>query len=194
MNMPSERPADTLLASIAGRKIGRRGFLTFAAKGLALAFALPLAGRIAEAEAAEAMQKVNAFIRVGTGGTVELAFGGCEMGQGTMTGLAQILAEELMVEWDQIAVRQALVETGVSYNTGGSSGVARRYTSLRKAGAAARELLIAAAMLNRRLRKLRCREAGHLQRHHDLGLRRPAAQRGCASGLRSGLSGGSEPR
>ncbi len=147
MNMPNELPTDTLFAAVAGQKIGRRGFLTFAAKGLALAFVLPLAGRIGDAEAAVTPQDLaNAFIQINPDGSITLAFGGAEMGQGTMTGLAQILAEELMVEWNQIAVRQALVEANVSYLTGGSSGVARRYTNLRRAGAAARELIVAAAM------------------------------------------------
>jgi len=148
MNMPNELPTDALFTAVAGQKIGRRGFLTFAAKGLALAFVLPLAGRIGDAAAAVTPQDLaNAFIHVNTDGTVTLAFGGAEMGQGTMSGLAQILAEEMMVDWGQITVRQALVEANVSYTTGGSSGVARRYANLRRAGAAARELLVAAAML-----------------------------------------------
>ena len=148
MNMPNDLPIDILTSAIAAQKIDRRGFLTFAAKGLALAFVLPLAGRIGDASAATPTELANAFIHIDeVDGSITLAFGGAEMGQGSMSGLAQILAEELMVDWNQITVRQALVEANVSYNTGGSSAVSRRYLNLRKAGAAARELLIAGAML-----------------------------------------------
>ena len=85
-------------------------------------------------------------MRIGTDGSITLAFGGAEMGQGAKSGLAQILAEELMVDWGQITVVQSLVDPVVSYLTGGSSAVRGRYARLRDAGAAARELLIAAAM------------------------------------------------
>ena len=143
MNMPTE----IATALLAGPKIDRRGFLTFAAKGLALAFVLPVAGRIGDADAAPTPKDhANAFIRIGTDGTITLTFGGAEMGQGSMSGLPQILAEELMVDWTQITVEQSLVNPLVSYTTGGSSAVSRRYATLRNAGAAARELLIAAAM------------------------------------------------
>jgi isoquinoline 1-oxidoreductase beta subunit len=141
MNMPTE----IVTALLAAQKIDRRGFLTFAAKGLALAFVLPVAGRIDEAHAA-APTDLNAFVHIGTDGSITLSFGGAEMGQGSMSGLPQILAEELMVDWTQIIVEQALVVPGVSYPTGGSSAVSRRYSTLRNAGAAARELLIKAAM------------------------------------------------
>jgi isoquinoline 1-oxidoreductase beta subunit len=137
------------VGAITSQPMDRRGFLTFGAKGLAVAFALPLAGRSARVKAATgptSAQLANAYIHIGTDGSITLAFGGAEMGQGAMSGLAQILAEELMVDWNQITVTQSLVDPVVSYFTGGSSAVAGRYTRLRTAGAAARECLIAAAM------------------------------------------------
>ncbi len=133
----------------AGARMDRRGFLTFAAKGLVVAFAAPLVGRSGMAHAAPPPAPgtlANAYVHVGTDGSITLSFGGAEMGQGAMSGLAQILAEELMVDWTQISVQQSLVDPVVSYVTGGSSAVAGRYTRLRNAGAAARELLVAAAM------------------------------------------------
>lgn len=140
-------PAEFFLPAITERKVDRRGFLTFAAKGLALAFVLPAAGRIGSAVAAPTNQELaSAYVRIGTDGSITLAFGGCEMGQGSMSGLAQILAEELLVDWGQITVEQSLVHPIVSYLTGGSSAIRGRYMTLRNAGAAARELLIAAAM------------------------------------------------
>jgi isoquinoline 1-oxidoreductase beta subunit len=140
-----------LPALLADRRIDRRGFLTFAAKGLTVAFVMPVVGRVAAVQAQAAAGPTNdaladAYITIGTDGSITLSFGGAEMGQGSMSGLAQILAEELMVERNQIKVLQTLVDPVVSYFTGGSSAVAGRYTRLRTAGAAARELLIAAAM------------------------------------------------
>jgi isoquinoline 1-oxidoreductase beta subunit len=91
--------------------------------------------------------QINSYIRIGTDGTITLEFGGCEMGQGSKTGLPMILAEELNVNWNQIVVEQSLANPAVSYITGGSSAVSRNYTPLRTAGATVRELLVAAAML-----------------------------------------------
>jgi isoquinoline 1-oxidoreductase beta subunit len=130
-----------------GTRTDRRGFLAFAAKGLAVAFALLIIGRIGEAAAAATPKALaDAYVHIGTDGSITLTFGGSEMGQGSMSGLAQILAEELMVDWTQITVQQSPVDPIVTYFTGGSSAVSGRYATLRNAGAAARELLIAAAM------------------------------------------------
>ncbi len=140
-------PTQEIAATLATHTLNRRGFLKFSANGLALAFALPLIGRVEEASAAITTQDLaNAYIHVSPNGSITLAFGGAEMGQGSMSGLAQILAEELMVDWTQISVMQAVANPVISYTTGGSSAVSRRFTTLRNAGAAARELLIAAAM------------------------------------------------
>ena len=130
------------------RKLDRRGFLLRAMGGLSLGFFLPEAGHFFDLEAADPPNQdlANAYIKISPDNTIKLMFGGCEMGQGTKTGLAQIMAEELFVDWNQIVVEQSLVDAIVSYGTGGSSGVSRRYDRLRKAGAAARELLILAAI------------------------------------------------
>jgi isoquinoline 1-oxidoreductase beta subunit len=144
MTLPNE-----ILAGVRATPMDRRGFLTLGAKGLVVAFAMPLVGRSAAVQAATpptAQQLANAYVHVGTDGSIVLWFGGSEMGQGAMSGLAQILAEELMVDWNQVTVKQAGVDPIVSYLTGGSSAVSRRYDTLRSAAAAARELLIAAAM------------------------------------------------
>jgi len=131
--------------------MGRRSFLATAAGGLSIAFTLPDVGRVFGVQAATgptAQQLSNAYINIGTDGAITLMFGGSEMGQGSKTGLAQILAEELMVDWNQVKVQQAKVDPLITYITGGSSAVSGRYSNLRIAGAAARESLIAAAMLS----------------------------------------------
>lgn len=138
-------PAQPFTPPRDGLKLDRRGFLTLAAKGLVVAVVLPAAGRKAEA-ATLPKDLASAYVHIGSDGSITLAFGGIEMGQGSMTGLAMILAEELMVDFNQVTVVQSLVDPVVSYLTGGSSAVSGRYTNLRNAGAAAREMLIAAAM------------------------------------------------
>ena len=144
--MSMNLPDGIIATALAEHKINRRGFLTFAAKGLAVAFALPLVGRGADVQAATNRELASAYIHIGADGSITLSFGGAEMGQGSMSGLAQILSEELKVDWNQITVLQSAVDPIVSYWTGGSSAVAGRYAPLRNAGAAARECLIAAAM------------------------------------------------
>ncbi len=87
---------------------------------------------------------VNAWVRIANDNSVTLMYGGSEFGQGTMTGLAQILAEELRVPWESITVKQADATPGVSYLTGGSFAVRSQFGPLANAGAAAREMLVAA--------------------------------------------------
>lgn len=86
---------------------------------------------------------VNGWISVNADNTVSIAFGGAEMGQGILTGLAQAAAEELMVAWSQ--VRTTVAPTSQSYITGGSFGVRANFQKMRIAGAQAREVLLAAA-------------------------------------------------
>ena len=76
-----------------------------------------------------------------------------EMGQGTYTGLPTLVAEELDADWTQIRVEGAPADAGRYNNlfwgpaqgTGGSTAIANSYEQLRKAGAAARAMLVAAA-------------------------------------------------
>ena len=96
--------------------------------------------------------EVNAFVSVGPDGAVTLIVGKSEMGQGVFTGYAQLIGEELEVDWRSIRVETAPVATvynspdapaPVQY-TGGSASIATGFTTMREAGAAARSLLIAA--------------------------------------------------
>ena len=141
MNTPASNSSPTPETG----NFNRRDFLVTVAGGLSIGFILPLGGRALGAVPATDTQ-VNAWIRISTAGTVTLLFGGSEMGQGSMSGLAQILAEELKVNWNQVYLQQSDANNDVSYTTGGSSAVSRRYLPLRTAGATARELLVAAAM------------------------------------------------
>ncbi len=93
----------------------------------------------------------NAWIRVATDDTVTLLIGQSEMGQGVVTSLSMLLAEELEADWKKI--RTEFAPADPAYNnpligmqaTGGSTSVRGAWQPLRKAGAAARALLITAA-------------------------------------------------
>jgi isoquinoline 1-oxidoreductase beta subunit len=85
-------------------------------------------------------------VRITPDNRVTLILGKSEMGQGIMTALPMILAEELCVDWKQVKVQQASTNPKIyDLGTGGSGSVAGSWLPLRRAGAAAREMLIAAA-------------------------------------------------
>ena len=96
---------------------------------------------------------VNAFVRIGTDNTVTVIMKHLEMGQGSHTGMATLVAEELDASWDQIKYEAAPANAKLYNNlfwgpvqgTGGSTAIANAYTQMRKAGATARHMLVAAA-------------------------------------------------
>jgi isoquinoline 1-oxidoreductase beta subunit len=95
----------------------------------------------------------NAFIRIGADNKVTVVIKHLEMGQGTYTGLATLIAEELDADWSQIvtmgapadAARYNNLNWGPIQGTGGSTAIANSFLQMRQAGAAAREMLVAAA-------------------------------------------------
>jgi len=88
----------------------------------------------------------DAWVRITPDNRVTLILGKSEMGQGIMTALPMILAEELCVDWKNVKVEQAPTNPTIyDLGTGGSGSVADSWLPLRRAGAAAREMLIAAA-------------------------------------------------
>jgi isoquinoline 1-oxidoreductase beta subunit len=88
----------------------------------------------------------DAWIRIDESGRVALICGKSEMGQGIHTSLAQILADELEVDWGRVRVEQAPTNPAFyDHGTGGSSSVRTSYVPLRKAAAAARTMLVDAA-------------------------------------------------
>ena len=95
----------------------------------------------------------NAFVRIDTNGNVRVTSKHLEMGQGTYTGLATIIADELDADWSKVTVEGAgaddkkygNVGMGGLQGTGGSNAMANSWEQHRKAGATARAMLIAAA-------------------------------------------------
>jgi isoquinoline 1-oxidoreductase beta subunit len=134
--------------------LGRRSFLkTTAAATAALTIGFRWDGPPRRALAATAGEFApNAFMRVAADNSVTVLAKHLEMGQGSYTGLATILAEELDADWAQIRVESAPADVKRYANlafgvqgTGGSTAIANSWTQLRRAGATARAMLVAAA-------------------------------------------------
>jgi isoquinoline 1-oxidoreductase subunit beta len=146
----AERPSDSPPLSTATR----RGFLQASAAlggGLLLSFGLPpVMGRAAAAEPESFAP--NAFIRIGLDGQATLIMPQVEMGQGTYTSMAMLIAEELEVDLSDVRVEHAPPDdqlygnplVGVQF-TGGSTSVRAFFEPLRRAGATARSVLVSAA-------------------------------------------------
>lgn len=95
----------------------------------------------------------NAFVRITDDNKVIVIIKHLEMGQGTYTGLAALVAEELDADWSQIISEGAPADAsrynnlfwGQTQGTGGSTAMPNSFTQMRKAGAVARHMLVAAA-------------------------------------------------
>jgi isoquinoline 1-oxidoreductase beta subunit len=127
--------------------LSRREFVAAgvaAGAGLVIGFYLPHKG----ASQAEVFSP-NAYLRITPDNKVTIVVARSEMGQGVRTALPMILAEELEADWKQIEVEQAGASTLFGdQTTGGSASIRTTWDPMRKAGAAAREMLISAAALN----------------------------------------------
>src|SRR5881227_3489356 len=102
----------------------------------------------------------NAWLRVGTDGIVTLTVDKSEMGQGSQTGLAMILAEELEADWSTVRlgpVPENAAGWSRRMSTGGSNAIRSSWEPLRKAGATAREMLVTAAAQTWQVDRATCR-------------------------------------
>jgi isoquinoline 1-oxidoreductase subunit beta len=126
--------------------LSRREFLTAgvaAGAGLVIGFYLPHGSSPAKNTFAP-----NAYLKIAPDGKITIVVARSEMGQGVRTSLPMILAEELEADWKQITIEQAGASTLYGdQTTGGSASVRTTWDPMRKAGAAAREMLISAAAL-----------------------------------------------
>ncbi len=142
--------------------LSRRAMLASAA-GLVVGFAMPGCAHLPVVDDTIGLglphpgesHDLNAYVRVAPDGTVTLRMGASEMGQGVYTSLPMILAEELDADFARVRVESAPADRayqhlnvdypGSSQVTGGSLSVRGYWAALREAGAAAREMLVAAA-------------------------------------------------
>jgi len=134
--------------------ISRRVFLKTGALlggGLIIGCALPSHRPVGEAVPAASPLMLNAFICIAPDDTVTIMVNHSEMGQGVYTSLPMLVNEELEADWAKIRIEAAPVDAVYNHTaygmqmTGGSSSVWSEYDRLRQMGAAAREMLIAAA-------------------------------------------------
>ena len=135
--------------------VSRRSFLgstAGVAGGLVVSFHIPLMGE-AQAQTAAAMPaEVNAWVVVKPDDSVIIRIARSEMGQGTLTGLSQLVAEELDCDWAKVTAEyptpgQNLARNRVwgNFGTGGSQGIRQSQDYVRKGGAIAKMMLIQAA-------------------------------------------------
>jgi isoquinoline 1-oxidoreductase beta subunit len=129
-------------------KIDRRHFLKLtglAGGGLTLGFFVGVEPANAAAAAADFVP--NAFLRISSKGPITILNKGPEIGQGIKTAFPLIIAEELDAQWSDVIVEQAPVNPTVYGNqsAGGSRSIPSSWDQLRKAGAVARSMLVAAA-------------------------------------------------
>jgi isoquinoline 1-oxidoreductase beta subunit len=144
-------------------KVSRRDFIIRSTQaGTAFALGLSLPGLGSGAVAAEGpagadnshteTPEVNAWVVIEPDDTVIIRIARSEMGQGTLTGLAQLVAEELMCDWSKVTTEYPTPGENLkrdrvwgSFSTGGSRGIRESHDYVRKGGAVARQMLIQAA-------------------------------------------------
>ena len=154
--------------------VSRRTFLsTAAAGGLVVGFHVPLAG---VAAAQGAAPEVNAWVVVRPDDTVVIRIARSEMGQGTLTGLAQLVAEELECNWARVTTEyptpgQNLARNRAwgNFSTGGSRGIRESHDYVRKGGATARMMLVQAAADEWKVPAAECRAANSVITHTPTG-------------------------
>jgi isoquinoline 1-oxidoreductase beta subunit len=163
-------------AAIGTPSVSRRGFLkTSAAAGLVVAFHIPFAGE-AGAQDAAMPPEVNAWVVVRPDDTIVIRIARSEMGQGTLTGLAQLVGEELECDWRRVTTEYPTPGQNLarkrpwgSFSTGGSRGIRESQDYVRKGGAAARMMLVQAAADQWQVPVAECRAANSVITHTPSG-------------------------
>lgn len=159
----------------ASPRLSRRRFLASGASaGLVVAFHIPFAGTAA-AQGADAPE-INAWVVVRPDDTVVIRIARSEMGQGSLTGLAQLVAEELECNWAKVSTEyptpgQNLARNRAwgNFSTGGSRGIRESHDYVRKGGATARMMLVQAAANDWKVPVAECRAANSVITHAPTG-------------------------
>jgi isoquinoline 1-oxidoreductase beta subunit len=134
-------------------KLDRRSFIVGTAAvgaGLAVGLKIPFGPTVVRAQ--DGSPEVNAWVVIRPDDTVVIRVARSEMGQGTITGLAQMVAEELECDWSKVTTEYPTPGQSVKrkrvwgdFSTGGSRGIRQSQDYVRKGGAAARMMLVQAA-------------------------------------------------
>jgi len=135
---------------LAIRVLSRRAFMMGAPLGVGASFALPQAGQGAPVPATEPL---SAWVDIAADGAVTIQFAQAEMGQGIMTALPMILAEEMDADWPRVRVVQSACDGAVfgvngAIKTFGSTAISTNYRRFRLIGASIRRSLILQAAAN----------------------------------------------
>jgi isoquinoline 1-oxidoreductase beta subunit len=157
--------------------LSRRGFIgggAAMAGSLVLGLHAPLAGA-ATAQGAAA-DEINVWVVVKPDDTVVIRIARSEMGQGSLTGLAQLVAEELDCDWSRVTTEYptpgqnlARARAWGNFSTGGSRGIRESHDYVRKGGAAARTMLVQAAADEWKVPAAECRAADGVVTHTPSG-------------------------
>jgi len=151
-------------------QMNRRSFLVSStAAGLALGFQVPVG---AEAQTSTLPPEVNAWVVVKPDDTVVIRIARSEMGQGSLTGLAQLVAEELDCDWSKVTTEYPTPGQNVArkriwgdFTSTGSRSIRESHEYVRKGGAAARQMLIQAAANEWKVPAAECRAANGVITH-----------------------------
>jgi len=158
-------------------KISRRSFIAGSAAvtgGLALGFNIPFGPAVVRA--ADGSPEVNAWVVIRPDDTVVIRIARSEMGQGSLTGLAQLVAEELECDWSKVTTEfptpgQNAARNRVwrDFSTGGSRGIRTSHDYVRQGGAAARVMLVQAAAGQWKVPAAECTAANSVITHRPSG-------------------------
>ena len=159
-------------------KVSRRSFLVGTAAvsgGLALGLRLPYGGP-AVVRAADGSPEIGAWVVIRPDDTVVVRIARSEMGQGSLTGLAQMVAEELECNWSKVTTEYPTPGANVArkriwgdFGTGGSRGIRTSHDYVRKGGAAARMMLVQAAANQWKVPVAECVAANSIITHKPSG-------------------------
>jgi len=157
----------------------RRTFLTASTAiggGLLLGIAVPVRAEVRDTLTTDAPFAPNAFLRIDRAGQVTFVMPMIEMGQGTYTSLPMLIAEELEVDVDKVAIEHSPADDRVYVNpligaqmTGASTAIRAMYVLLRRAGATARVMLVSAAAQRWNVDPASCRAENGVVLHASSG-------------------------
>ena len=159
-------------------KLTRRGFVigtAAAGAGLAIGLDIPFGGPTV-VRAADGSPEVNVWVVIRPDNTTVIRVARSEMGQGTLTGLAQLVAEELECDWSKVVTEYPTPGQSVArkrawgdFSTGGSRGIRTSQEYVRKGGATARVMLIQAAANEWKVPASECTAANSVITHTPSG-------------------------
>ncbi len=158
-------------------KIARRSFIVGTATvgaGLVLGLKIPFGAGVVRA--ADGSPEITAWVVIRPDDTVVIRIARSEMGQGTLTGLAQMVAEELECDWTKVTTEYPTPGQSVArkrvwgdFSTGGSRGIRTSHEYVRKGGATARIMLVQAAADGWKVPAAECSAANSVITHKPTG-------------------------